>query len=72
MYEGITLDGVKCPFCGNERIMMCQGGTKSKPDDWDKENLKYICTNENCLLEFGDNNITELDSPINKIYDGIL
>ena len=66
------LNGIKCPFCGNENIVLAIGGTKLKPTDWDKENLKYICTNENCLLEFGDNNITELDSPINKIYDGIL
>lgn len=40
MYKRITLNGVKCPFCGNEDIVMCQGGTKTRPDDWDMENLK--------------------------------
>lgn len=66
------LNGIKCPFCGNENIVLAIGGTKLKPTDWDKENLKYICTNENCLLEFGDNGITELDSPKDRIYENIL
>lgn len=66
------LNGIKCPFCGNENIVLAIGGTKLKPTDWDKENLKYICTNKNCLLEFGDNNITELDSPKDRIYENIL
>jgi hypothetical protein len=68
MYKGITLSGVKCPFCGNEDIVLAMGGTNLRPTEWEKENIKYICTNSDCLLEFGDNNITELDNPNNAEF----
>jgi hypothetical protein len=58
---------IKCPLCGNEEISLAIGGTKLKPDEWDKANIKYLCTNGDCLCEFGDNGITEWDNPVNKI-----
>jgi hypothetical protein len=31
MYKGITLEGIKCPFCGNEEIVLAIGGTNLRP-----------------------------------------
>lgn len=71
MYKGITLEGIKCPFCGNEEIVLAIGGTNLRPIEQEKENIKYICTNENCLLEFEDNGITELDNPKNTEFSKV-
>lgn len=60
---------IKCPLCGNEVIASCPGGTCYKPNEWAMQNIKYICTNGDCLCEFGDNGITEWDNPVNKIFE---
>ena len=63
---------IKCPLCGNEEIAGCIGGADLRPDEWTKQNIRYICTNENCLLEFGDNNITTFDNPKHRLYENIV
>jgi hypothetical protein len=60
---------IKCPICGNEDIAPCRGGTCYKPNEWAMQNIKYICTNGDCLCEFGDNGITEWDNPKNKFFE---
>ena len=53
------MDYIKCPKCGNTDVINCPGGTCYRPSKWVEENIKYLCTNEDCLNEFGDADIIE-------------
>jgi hypothetical protein len=48
---------IKCPKCGNTDVGSCPGGTCYKPSKEAMQNIKYICTNGDCLNEFGDNDL---------------
>ena len=47
----MTTHGVKCPDCGSTNITSCHGGSRLNPSPWEKENIRYICTD--CTCEFG-------------------
>lgn len=44
---------VICPECGSEAVS-CPGGTCYKPSEEAMRTIKYLCTNGDCLNEFGD------------------
>ena len=53
-----------CPRCGGTDVAYCPGGTAYRPSAKARRTIKWMCTNGDCLAEFGDNKDVILDSAL--------